>query len=403
MPAIRSAVEKKSAQQLEDEAAALHLPLFMVRTHEEWLGHPQGKATEPRALIDIEQKGSERKRALGKAKHRPLEGVRVLELTDVVSGPQGGQLLAEQGADVIKVQPPYGNVVYPIWMAVSWGKRNILLDVKSTYGKKRFAELLGSADVLIDSMAPGAIERLGFDEATRRRLNPNLVYAKLSFAAPGTPWSDRKGFEQTSQAVTGVIDTHSKGLAEPTLVAALITDALTGYLLATGVAAALSEREEKGGYWHVGAYLTGCAAEAMNFAKPGEAEEVAPVTIQDFVDFGVDQDSAFGTFTRLEPSVRFSHTPSMAMLPTSWPGTSPDTLEWLRVADAPPKMPAYPSRLARADGIRNLTVCYGIPDRCDAPQGGFGLASKELPADLKADIDRYMKTQSNKRINRISA
>src|SRR5262249_60941376 len=137
----------------------------------------------------------------------------------------------------------------------------------------------------------------GFDEPTRRRLNPNLVYAKLSFAAPWTPWGDRKGFEQTSQAITGVIDTHSKRLAEPTLVAALITDALTGYLLATGVAAALSEREEKGGYWNVGAYLMRCAAEAVPFAEPGDAEEDAPVTIQDFVDYGVDQGSPFGTFT----------------------------------------------------------------------------------------------------------
>jgi len=66
-------------------------------------------------------------------------------------------------------------------------------------------------------------------------------------------------------------------------------------------------------------------------------------------------------------------------------------------------MPAYPSKLAREDGIRNLTVCYGIPDRGDAPQGGFGLASKELPADLKAQIERYMKTQSDRQIHRKSA
>jgi crotonobetainyl-CoA:carnitine CoA-transferase CaiB-like acyl-CoA transferase len=390
MAAIRSTVEKQTAQQLEDGAASLNLPLFVVRTHEEWLDHPQGKATEKRAMIEIEQKGSDRKRVLGKAKYRPLEGVRVLELTHVVSGPQCGQLLAEQGADVIKVQPPFGNVIYPIWMATSWGKRNILLDVKSTSGKKRFAELLGSADVLIDSMAPGAIGRLGFDEPTRRNVNPNLVYAKLDFAAPGTPWGDRKGFEQIAQAVTGVIDTHSKGLAEPTVVAALINDALTGYLLATGVVAALSEREEKGGYWNVGGYLTRCSAEAATFAKPGDTEEYAPVTIQDFIDHGLDQVSPFGTFTRLAPTVQFSQTPSMAMLPTSWPGTSPDTSEWMPVADAPPRVPHYPSKLARENGIRNLTVCYGIPDRCDAPQGGFGLASKDLPADLKAQIQKYM-------------
>jgi len=60
------------------------------------------------------------------------------------------------------------------------------------------------------------------------------------------------------------------------------------------------------------------------------------------------------------------------------------------VADTPPKAPHYPSKLARENGIRNLTVCYGIPDRGDAPQGGFGLASKELPEDLRVQVQRYM-------------
>jgi hypothetical protein len=168
-------------------------------------------------------------------------------------------------------------------------------------------------------------------------------------------------------------------------------------MLAMGIVAALSEREEKGGYWHVGGYLTRCSTEVVKFVEPGEAEEIAPVTIQDFIDFGVDQDSPFGTFTRFEPSVHFSHARSMAALPTSWPGTSPDTLEWMPVADAPPKVPAYPSKLAREDGIRNLTVSYGIPDRGDAPQGGFGLASKELPEDLKTQIQKYMDAQKRNR------
>jgi hypothetical protein len=278
---------------------------------------------------------------------------------------------------------------------MSWGKRNIMLDIRTAHGKKRFSELLATADVLIDSQAPGVLARLGFDEATVRRLNPNLVYAKLDLFAPDTPGAARKGFEQSAQAVTGMIDTHSKGLAEPTLVAALVNDALTAYLLATGVVAALSEREEKGGYWYVGGYLTRCSAEAVTFAEPADTEEYAPVTVQDFVDYGIDQVSPFGTFTRLSPPVQFSHTPSMTMLPTSWPGTSPDTAEWIPVGDAPPKTPHYPSKVSREEGgLRNLTVCYGIPDRGDG-QGGFGLASKELPQDLAIQIQQYMEAHKH--------
>jgi len=121
--AIQRAVEKKSAQQLEDEAHGLNLGLGIVRTPQEWLAHPQGAATARRAMLDFERKGSARKRVLGKAKYRPLEGVRVVELTHLVAGPTAGMMLAEQGADVIKVQPPHGDWVTPVWLSLSWARR----------------------------------------------------------------------------------------------------------------------------------------------------------------------------------------------------------------------------------------------------------------------------------------
>ena len=89
--AIQAAVEKKTAQQLEDEVAdGLNLALGMVRTPQEWLGHPQGAATAKLPLFDIHQQGTTRKRTLGKAKYRPLEGVRVVDLTNIVAGPTAG-------------------------------------------------------------------------------------------------------------------------------------------------------------------------------------------------------------------------------------------------------------------------------------------------------------------------
>src|SRR5262249_59522069 len=85
-------------------------------------------------------------------------------------------------------------------------------------------------------------------------INPNLIYASESFASPGTPWAGRRGFEQIAQAVTGTMHVHSEGLGldAPTVTSGLMNDHLTGYLLATGVVAALAEREERGGYWRGG-------------------------------------------------------------------------------------------------------------------------------------------------------
>ena len=96
--AIQVAVEKKTAQQLEDEVfIGRGLALGIVRTPEEWLTHPQGEATAKRAIFDMEQEGNARQRVLGKAKYRPLEGVRVLELTHLVAGPTAGFLPGRAG------------------------------------------------------------------------------------------------------------------------------------------------------------------------------------------------------------------------------------------------------------------------------------------------------------------
>jgi crotonobetainyl-CoA:carnitine CoA-transferase CaiB-like acyl-CoA transferase len=162
--AIQAAALKKTAQQIEDELAALNLPGAMVRTREEYLSHPQGAASAKLKLIDILQKGNAKKRALGKARHRPLEGVRVLELTQVISGPTVARLLAEQGAEVIKVNSPMMEWVTPLWLEGNWGKKNITLDINSRSGRRRFNELLANADVLVDSNRPDALIKIGLDE-----------------------------------------------------------------------------------------------------------------------------------------------------------------------------------------------------------------------------------------------
>jgi crotonobetainyl-CoA:carnitine CoA-transferase CaiB-like acyl-CoA transferase len=389
--AIQAAIEKHTAQQLEDDVAAgLNLAVGMVRTPQEWLAHPQGEATAKLPLVGIQQRGSTKKRVLGTAKYRPLEGVRVVDLTNVVAGPTAGFALAEQGADVILVHPPHGDWVTPIWMSVNWGKKSILTDIKSSEGKKRFVDLLAGADVLLSSNRPGALARLGLSEAELRQINPNLVYASESFASPGTPWAGRRGFEQIAQAVTGTAHVHSEGLGlqAPTVTPALMNDHLTGYLLAIALVAALAEREEQGGFWRVDASLTRTSTFGNELIGSVDDEPYAPVSVQDLVEHGVDQDSPWGTFTRFTPPVAFSHTPSMALRPPAWPGSDPDTIGWTAnpAGHGAPQVPHYPSKLVREGRIRNFVPNFGIEDRGDGG-GVVGLVSK--PEALEAQLRKY--------------
>ncbi|MBR1133080.1 CoA transferase [Bradyrhizobium iriomotense] len=159
--AIQAAVEKKPVQQIEDEMAARRIPAGIVRSPEEWLAHPQGAATAKLPMVQIEQRTSKGdNRRLGRARARPLEGVRVIEMAHLVAGPTIGRLLAEQGADVIKIQPPVGDWVLPLWLDVNWGKKCILTDVKSRSGKARLIALLAEADVLVNSNSPGPLRML---------------------------------------------------------------------------------------------------------------------------------------------------------------------------------------------------------------------------------------------------
>jgi len=375
--AIQAAVEKKTSQELEDDAIRLHMPMGIVRTPQEWLAHPLGGEIAKRPLIDFAASGSEKKRLLGKAQHRPLEGVRVVELTHMVAGPACGRLLAEQGADVIKVQPPLGDWVLPIWMDGSWGKKNILLDIKGRRGKARFNELLASADVLLDGQRPGVLAALGLDDAGLKAINPNLVRASLSCFPIGTAWGTRPGFEQIAQAVSGTMHVHSAGMDSPTVVPALINDYLTGYLVAIGAVAALAEREQKGGFYHVASSLARCSTLAPSLAEPLDAEPYEPVRMQDLVEHAIDQPSPAGIFTRIAPAVEFSHTPSHAHRHPTLMNSMPDTTSWDAVPATAPQVPHYPSRLAREGAIYGLVECFGIEDRSDGG-GIMSLASKSL-------------------------
>ena len=127
----------------------------------------------------------------------PLDGIRVIDLTTVVSGPVCTMLLADQGADVIKVEPPGGDIsrrtsgagqFTPMFVSCNRGKRSLALDLKMASALEVLRRLIASADVLVQNFRPGTMDRFGLDDETLRQLNPRLVYLSISGVGDTGPY-----------------------------------------------------------------------------------------------------------------------------------------------------------------------------------------------------------------------
>ena len=187
----------------------------------------------------------------------PLQGIRVLDLTAVVLGPLATQTLADYGADVIKVEPPEGDMMrangisqHPgmssIFLAVNRNKRSIALDLKTPEGLAALQALIPTVDVLVHNMRVAAIERLGLGYAAVAALNPGVVYcAAVGFDQAG-PHRDKPAFDDIIQAGCGLAGLGGDGGAAPAYTASLIADKTTGLVVANAVMAALLHRSRGG-------------------------------------------------------------------------------------------------------------------------------------------------------------
>ena len=152
------------------------------------------------------------------AKPLPLAGVRVLDVSQVMAGPYCCMLLADLGADVIKIEPPgtgdqtRGAMGFKMKGSDSMGflnmnrnKRSVTLNLKSKAGKEVFFKLVKTADILVENYRPGVMKKLGIDYPSLKAINPGLVYASISGFGQTGPWSDRPGFDLMAQAMSGVM------------------------------------------------------------------------------------------------------------------------------------------------------------------------------------------------------
>ena len=192
----------------------------------------------------------------------PLAGVTVADLTSMISGPVATMMLADQGADVIKVEPPGGDLVRHLgpnrsgltatFISANRSKRSLAVDLKSDAGMDVMRRLLAGADVFVQNFRPGAIERMGLGEDAVRRIRPDIVYVSISGFGETGPYAQKRVYDPVIQALSGLAAIQKDGqTGRPRMVRTIIPDKTTALTAAQAITAALFCRERTGEGQHV--------------------------------------------------------------------------------------------------------------------------------------------------------
>ena len=180
----------------------------------------------------------------------PLAGVRVVELASYVTGPYAAALLADMGADVVKIEEPtqgdpfrgWGRGGYsPTFRSVNRGKRSVGLDLRSPDGLAAALDLATGADVLVENLRPGTLDRLGLGEDVVRAANPRVIYCSISGFGSSGPYRERPGYDTVGQAMSGLLGLLTD-LENPRPMGISLSDHVTGMYAAIGILAALAGR-----------------------------------------------------------------------------------------------------------------------------------------------------------------
>jgi formyl-CoA transferase len=183
-----------------------------------------------------------------------LDGIGVLEFANYVAGPYAGMMLADLGAEVVKIESPGGGDPFRGWGAADYSatfgsvnrnKKSVILDLKSEDGRAAALALASRADVLIENYRAGAMARLGLDYESLKRVNPRLVYLSITGFGSTGPYAERAGYDTVGQAMSGLLSVLTN-LSHPEPMGISLSDHLTGMMAAYGVLGALMARERTG-------------------------------------------------------------------------------------------------------------------------------------------------------------
>ena len=323
---VEAALGAWSAEAFEAASAEAGLVVAALRSFATWEQHPQHAAVAALPLIEITRIGdapSLEWPALS-ATARPLEGVRVLDLTRILAGPVAGRTLAAYGADVMLVNSPHLPNIDAI-ADTSRGKRSALADLRDAGDRETFTAVVAGSHVFLQGYRPGGLQALGFGPDDVARLRPGIVYASLSAYGRAGPWATRRGFDSLVQTATGFNDAEAAaaGSKTPKPLPMQVLDMATAFLLAFGTETALLRQRREGGSWHVQLSLARTALWLRSLGRVADGFAAAPA---DFSSQMETSDSGFGRLVALRHAARFSATPARYARPSVRPGM--DRLAW---------------------------------------------------------------------------
>jgi len=192
----------------------------------------------------------------------PLSGYRIIDVTQMLSGPMATMMLGDQGADVIKVEPPgsgdltrgfgSGRAMAPTFAIINRNKRSIAIDLKDHRGLGVLKHLIAGADVFVQNFRPGRAERMGLGEAELRRIKPDLIYVSISGFGEKGPYVEKRVYDPVIQALSGLAAIQADyKTGRPQMMRLIIPDKVTALTAAQAITAALLARERTGGGQHV--------------------------------------------------------------------------------------------------------------------------------------------------------
>lgn len=321
---VTKAVAAWRADALEEAIMDASGCAAVLRTSAEWNAHEQSRASRRPPLVEITRIADGPRRAVH-AGHRPLDKVRVLDLTRLIAGPVCGRVLAGHGAEVLRIGAAHLSLVEPLAIDTGVGKRFANLDLRQPAEARQLWSLIDTADVFVQAFRPGSLERRGFGPEAVASARPGIVYVSISAWGHEGAWRRRRGFDSIVQTASGIVweETAAANAEEPRPLPAQALDHGTGHLAAFGAIVALTRRAREGGSYLVRVSLARTGDWLVRLGRISQDTRLKGQnggTWHDVTDLLQRYDTELGRVDVVRPPALLSATPSRWDRPPPRPG-----------------------------------------------------------------------------------